>query len=124
MHDLYSGGDTSTNVGFMGYNVYCCLAAPSATPGCISHWLWWSDSDSMDVIIQILILKAGGLVIRRSLVRILTELHVEVSLSKILNPKVSPDVQLAPCVAATAISKGAVMSWRLIQGVPWPSPIK
>ena len=49
-----------------------------------------------------------------------TELHVEVSLSKILNPRIAPDVQLAPCVA-TAISKGPAMSWRLIQGVPWPS---
>ena len=49
---------------------------------------------------------------------------VEVSLSKILNPKVASDVQLAPCVAATAISKAPAMSWRLIQGVPWPSPIE
>ena len=53
--------------------------------------------------------RAGLLVIRRSLVRIpaprgRTELHAEVSLSKTLNPKVSPDVQLAPCVEATAIS--------------------
>ena len=51
------------------------------------------------------------------------QLHVEVSLSKILNPKIAPDVQLAPCVAASAISKGPAMSWRLIQGAPWPSPI-
>ena len=29
---------------------------------------------------------------------------------------------VATCVAATAISKGPGMSWRLIQGVPWPSP--
>uniref|UniRef100_A0A671VCZ0 SPIN-DOC-like zinc-finger domain-containing protein n=1 Tax=Sparus aurata TaxID=8175 RepID=A0A671VCZ0_SPAAU len=29
----------------------------------------------------------------------------------------------APCGAATAISKGPAMSWRLIQGVPWPSPM-
>ena len=62
--------------------------------------------------------RAGGLVIRRSLVRIPaplggTELHVEVSLSKILDPKVAPDVQMAPCVAATAISKGPAMSWQL-----------
>ena len=27
-------------------------------------------------------------------------------------------------MAATAISKGPAMSWRLIQGVPWPSPIE
>ena len=27
-------------------------------------------------------------------------------------------------VAATAISKGPVMSWRLIQGLPWPTPIE
>ena len=52
-----------------------------------------------------------------------TELHVEESLSKILNPRIAPDVQLAPSVAATAISKGPAMSWRLIQGVPWPSPM-
>ena len=42
--------------------------------------------------------RAGGLLIRRSLVRIPaplggTELHVEVSLSKILNLKIAPDVQ-------------------------------
>ena len=44
-----------------------------------------------------------------------TELHAEVSLSKILNPRIAPDVQLAPCGAATVISKGPAMSWRLIQ---------
>ena len=27
-------------------------------------------------------------------------------------------------VAATAISKGPAMSWRLVQGVPWPTPIE
>ena len=58
--------------------------------------------------------------IRRSLVRIPaplggTELHVEVPLSKILDPKVAPDVQMAPCVAATAISKGPVMSSSLCE---------
>ena len=35
-----------------------------------------------------------------------TELHVEVSLNKILNPKIAPDVQLAHHPS----------SWRLIQG--------
>ena len=49
------------------------------------------------------------------------ELRVKISLSKILNnPKDAPDVQLAPCVAAAAISKGPAMSWQLIQGVPSP----
>ena len=48
-----------------------------------------------------------------------TELYVEVSLSKTLNPKIAPDVQLAPCVATSAISKGPAMSWWLIQGVLW-----
>ena len=72
--------------------------------------------------------RAGGLVIGRSWVESRlpwggTELHVEVSLSKTLNRKIAPDVQLAPCVATSAISKGPVMSWRLIQGVLWPSPI-
>uniref|UniRef100_A0A671YYB4 Uncharacterized protein n=1 Tax=Sparus aurata TaxID=8175 RepID=A0A671YYB4_SPAAU len=38
-------------------------------------------------------------------------------------PKIAHDVQLAPCVAATAISKGPAMSWRLILAVPWPSPL-
>ena len=71
---------------------------------------------------------AGGLVIRRSPAQIPaplggTGIHVEVSLSKILNPKIAPDVQMAPCVAATAISKGPAMSCQLIQGVPWPMPI-
>ena len=42
-----------------------------------------------------------------------TGLHVKVSLSKILNPKIASDVQLAPCMAASAISKG----WLLVQGV-------
>ena len=32
-------------------------------------------------------------------------------------------VQMAHCVAATDISKGPVMSWKLIQGEPWPMPI-
>ena len=50
-----------------------------------------------------------------------TELHVEVSLSMILNPKIAPDVQLAPCVATSAIS---AMSRLIIQGIPWPSPIE
>ena len=27
------------------------------------------------------------------------------------------------CVAASTISEGPAMSWWLIQGVPWPSPI-
>ena len=44
--------------------------------------------------------------------------YVEASLSKILNPKIAPDVQLAPCVADSAINKCPAMSWRLIQGVP------
>ena len=48
-----------------------------------------------------------------------TELYVEVSLSKTLNPKIAPDMQLAPCVATSAISKGPAMSWWLIQGVLW-----
>ena len=73
--------------------------------------------------------RAGGPVVGRSHVRIpaprgKTELDVEVSLSKILNPKIALDVQLAPCVAASAISKGPAMSWQLIQGVPWPSAIE
>ena len=43
--------------------------------------------------------RAGGLVIRRSQAQVPaplggTELHVEVSLSKILNPEVAPDVQM------------------------------
>ena len=64
------------------------------------------------------------LVVGRLLVRIPaprggTELHVEVSLSKILNPKIAPDVQLAPWGAASAISKGPAMSWQLNQGEPW-----
>ena len=52
-----------------------------------------------------------------------TDLHAEVSLSKILNLRIAPDVQLAPCGAATAISKGPAMSRWLIQGVPWPLPM-
>ena len=41
----------------------------------------------------------------------LYSMHVEVSLSKILNPKIVPDVQLAPCIAAYAASEGPAMSW-------------
>ena len=67
--------------------------------------------------------RAGGLVIAGSNPQLPwggTEPHVEVSLSKILNPKIAPEVQLAPCVAATAISNGPMKSWRLIQGLrPW-----
>ena len=69
--------------------------------------------------------RAGGPVIAGSNPRLPwggTELHVEVSLSKILNPRIAPDVQLAPCVAATAISKGPAMSWQLIQGLPGLRP--
>ena len=36
---------------------------------------------------------------------------MEVSLSKILNPKIAPDVQLAPCVAASAITQDPAMDW-------------
>ena len=57
--------------------------------------------------------RAGWLVIRRSLVQIpapgRAELHVKVSLSKILNPTL-------------LISEGPAVSWRLIQGVPSPRP--
>ena len=58
--------------------------------------------------------RAGRLVIERSLVqtqiksKLRTEQHVEVSLSKILNPTL-------------LISEGPAMSWRLIQGVPCPA---
>ena len=57
--------------------------------------------------------RAGQLVIGRSLVQIpalgRAELHVEVSLSKILNPTL-------------LTSEGPAMNWRLIQGVPCPCP--
>ena len=57
--------------------------------------------------------RAGRLMIERSLVQIpaqgKAELHVEVSLSKILNPTL-------------LISEGPAMSWRLVQGVPCPCP--
>ena len=55
--------------------------------------------------------RAGPLVIGRLLVQTLAlskaELHVEVFLSKTLNPTL-------------LISKGPVMNWRLVQGVPCP----
>ena len=35
-------------------------------------------------------------------------------------PQIAPDVWLAPCMAAFAISEGPAMSWRLVQGVPCP----
>ena len=35
-------------------------------------------------------------------------------------PQIAPDVRLAPCMVASAISEGPVMSWRLVQGVPCP----
>ena len=57
--------------------------------------------------------RAGRLVIGRSVVQIpapgRVELHVEVSLSEILNPTL-------------LISEGPVMSWRLVQGAPCPRP--
>ena len=57
--------------------------------------------------------RAGRLVIGRSLVQIpalgRAELHVEVSLSEIMNPTL-------------LISEGPVMSWRIVQGVPCPCP--
>ena len=44
-----------------------------------------------------------------------TELHVEVSLSKILNPRTAPDVQLAACGAASAISKAYMFCVQTLQ---------
>ena len=35
-------------------------------------------------------------------------------------PQLAPDVLLAPCMTASAISEGPAMSWRLVQGVPCP----
>ena len=37
-------------------------------------------------------------------------------------PQVAPDVWLAPCMAASAISEDPAMSWRLVQGAPCPRP--
>ena len=34
----------------------------------------------------------------------------------------APDVHLAPCMPASAISEGPAMSWRIVQGVPCPRP--
>ena len=39
-----------------------------------------------------------------------------------IEPQIAPDVQLAPCMADSAIMEGPVMSWRLVQGVPCPRP--
>ena len=39
-----------------------------------------------------------------------------------MDSKIAPDVQLVPCVVASAISKGPAMSWLLVQGEPLPSP--
>ena len=66
--------------------------------------------------------RAGLLVIRRSLVRILaprgrTELYA-------YTPKLLLMCSWHLVEAATAISKGPAMSWRLIQVVPWPTPIE
>ena len=48
---------------------------------------------------------------------------LEVSLSKTLNPRVAPDVQLAPCVAA--LPSVRVLQWAgdSSRVFPWPSPI-
>ena len=37
-------------------------------------------------------------------------------------PQIAPDVHLASCMAASAISEGHAMGWRLVQGVPCPRP--
>ena len=37
-------------------------------------------------------------------------------------PKIAPDVWLARCMVASAISEGPAMSWQLVQGVPCPRP--
>ena len=37
-------------------------------------------------------------------------------------PQIAPDVRLAPCTAASAISEGPAMSRRLVQGVLCPRP--
>lgn len=45
------------NVSLKCYNVYPCLSAPPAAPGCLSHWLLWSNFECSDVIIHILNIK-------------------------------------------------------------------
>ena len=44
------------NAVLKGYNVYCCLAAPSTTPRLHSHWLLCTGSESADINVMILIL--------------------------------------------------------------------
>ena len=43
-----------TKVSLKGLDVKCCLAAPSAALGCLSHCFLWSGLESPDVIVQIL----------------------------------------------------------------------
>ena len=63
--------------------------------------------------------RSGRLVIGRLLVQ--NELHVVLSLdTQDTEPWIAPDVQLAPYLAASAVSERPAMSWRLVQGVPRP----
>ena len=50
------------------------------------------------------------------------ELHVEVSLSKILNPKSLLMCGWHPAWRPQPSAKGPAMSWRLVQGIPCPHP--
>ena len=61
--------------------------------------------------------RACGLVIGKSRVQIPTPPGRNWTTCRYMS-----DVQLAPCVAAFAMSKGSVMSWWFIQGVPYPRP--
>ena len=69
--------------------------------------------------------RAGRLVIGRSLVHIpapgWAELHVEVSLSKILSPKLLPMCSWH-LVWRPLPSARALRCWRLVQGAPCPRP--
>ena len=52
--NMYINSRMLASISLKGWNVYRCLATPSAAPGSLSNWLLWSTSASTDVIIQIL----------------------------------------------------------------------
>ena len=103
------------------FSHYNCTADSFFCPvkkgvGAFHLWEFWRryhQCNDTNIVDNICSHRAGRLVIKRSLVQIPAPgkagLHVEVSLSKILNPTL-------------LISEGPAMSWRLIQGVPYPRP--
>ena len=69
--------------------------------------------------------RAGRPVIGRLLVQIpaLSWAACRSVLEQVTEPQITPDVRLAPCMAASALSEGPSMSWRLVQVISCLRPV-